>query len=77
LDGSGVAINPCPPPQYADEKVGQELQDVPFEGHEDFWAWVDAVEKLNDQLTICRGGKLDHAGEDQRVGLLTLWGDDY
>ncbi len=57
LFGGGIQnkeTSPCPPPQYADEKVAAELKTIPFEGYEDTWAWVDRVEKLNEQLEVCR-----------------------
>jgi len=47
-------MSKCPPPQWADVKVAEELENVPFEGFEDFWGWVDKVEKLNESLETCR-----------------------
>ena len=44
----------CPPPRYPDEKVGAELETVPFEGYEDFWQWMSDIEALNEQLDACR-----------------------
>lgn len=52
--GGGSGISKCPPPQYPDEKVGEELKKVPYEGFEDFWAWMGGVEKLNQALEVCQ-----------------------
>ena len=54
VGGKGTNLYTCPPPQWADEKVAEELESVPFEGHEDFWFWMDRVEKLNEQLELCQ-----------------------
>jgi len=44
----------CPPPQWADDKVAEELDAVPFVGFEDFWSWFSQVERLNEALEKCR-----------------------
>ncbi len=43
----------CPPPRYPDERVAEELENIPETGFEDFWSWMDATEVLNDQLASC------------------------
>lgn len=40
----------CPPAQFMDDKVAEELEDVSFEGHEDFWEWISRIERLNEVL---------------------------
>jgi hypothetical protein len=43
-------VSVCPPPQFADEKVAEELANVPLEGYEDFWDWISRIERLNETL---------------------------
>ena len=45
----------CPDPVWADSKVAEELENIPFEGYEDFWSWVSRIERLNEALEACRG----------------------
>jgi len=52
---SGTNTTVAPPPAWPDEKVAAELENVPFVGFEDFWGWMDKVEKLNEQLEAARG----------------------
>ena len=52
----GTNLSTCPPPQWPDAKVAEELVNVPYEGFEDTWSWIDRVEKLNEQLEVCRHG---------------------
>ena len=51
--GAAVSSSACPPPQWADQEVAEELETIPFEGYEDTWAWIDRVDKLNQQLEEC------------------------
>ncbi len=48
-----VGIN-CASPVWPDERVYEELDAVPLPGYEDFWKWMADVEKLNEQLEVCR-----------------------
>lgn len=50
---SGEATG-CPPPVHPWEEVGEELLEIPFEGNEDLYQWIDLVERLNEQLEACR-----------------------
>jgi hypothetical protein len=56
LSGCGAASVPssCPPPRWADEKVAEELENVPYDGYEDFWQFMSDIETLNRQLEVCR-----------------------
>lgn len=36
------------------EEVGKELQNIPFEGYEHFWEWLGRLEKLKEELDICK-----------------------
>jgi hypothetical protein len=51
---SSKVIYVCPPFPEAGEKVGEELENIPFDGFEDFWGWMDRIGKLHDQLDECR-----------------------
>ena len=51
---SSTNVTSCPPFPVAGEKVAEELETIPFEGYEDFWGWMDRVDKLKDQLSACR-----------------------
>lgn len=53
LLSSDPVTDVCPPPQWMDDKVAEELEGVPFEGHEDFWSWVSRIERLNEALEAC------------------------
>lgn len=53
-ESATVVANACPPPSYPDTKVAEELENIPFEGYEDFWDWMDQISKQNDQLSVCR-----------------------
>lgn len=48
-----VGIN-CLPPAWPDERVWEELDNVPITGYEDFWEWMARVEKLNGELEVCQ-----------------------
>jgi len=45
----------CPDPVWMDAPVAEELEDVPFEGHEDLYSWMSRIERLNEALEACRG----------------------
>ena len=51
---AGSVTTSCPPPVWMDRPVGEELEAVPFDGFEDFWSWVDRVDKLNLALETCQ-----------------------
>jgi hypothetical protein len=38
-----------------DAPVAEELEDVTYEGHEDFYSWLSRIERLNEALKVCRG----------------------
>ena len=52
LNGATVS-SACPPWPEAGPKVAEELEEIPFEGHEDFWSWMSRLDKLRDQLAAC------------------------
>ncbi len=31
-------------------KVGAELQNIPYEGYENFWEWIARIDKLRQEL---------------------------
>jgi hypothetical protein len=49
------AIVPCP--EFMDAPVAEELEDVTYDGHEDFYSWLSRIERLNEALAAARKGK--------------------
>ena len=45
----------CPPPIWMDNKVADELTNIPFVGYEDLWSWLARIERLNEALEACHG----------------------
>lgn len=52
--GRGERATACPPPVFADEKVAEELETIPFEGYEDLWDYLAQVEVIMEQLEKCQ-----------------------
>lgn len=52
--GGEEDINPCPPWPVAGPNVAEELNEIPFEGNEHFYEWLDRLDKLRQQLEVCR-----------------------
>ena len=44
----------CPPPVWMDAPVADELEGIPFEGHEDLYDFLAQIEVLNQQLELCQ-----------------------
>lgn len=38
-----------------DDKVAEELENIPFAGYEDLWSWLSRIERLNETLEACGG----------------------
>jgi hypothetical protein len=53
LSACASTVTACPPPNYMDEKVAEELELIPFEGNEDLYDWLAEIETLNEQLDVC------------------------
>ncbi len=51
---AGSVTTSCPPPVWMDKPVGEELQNIPYEGFEDTWSWIARVNKLNLALETCQ-----------------------
>ena len=49
-----VDYNLCPVYPVGGKPVAEELKNVPYEGYEDFWEWVARVNKLREELELCR-----------------------
>ena len=35
-------------------KVADELESIPYQNYEDFWDWVGRLDKLKQELEICK-----------------------
>lgn len=44
----------CPVYPIAGEKVAEELKNVPYGGYEDTWEWLGRIEKLKQELDLCK-----------------------
>ena len=44
----------CPIYPVAGEKVAQELEQIEFEKAENFWEWLGRIEKLREELELCK-----------------------
>ena len=44
----------CPMYPVAGEKVASELDQVEFEKAENFWEWLGRIEKLREELELCK-----------------------
>ena len=47
-------FNYCPAWPYGGTKVAEELENVPYDGYEDFWEWIARLYKLKQELDICK-----------------------
>jgi len=54
---SCAAINydNCPVYPIAGENVGKELENIPYSGYENFWEWLARINKLKEELDLCKG----------------------
>lgn len=46
--------NNCPVYPVGGRAVGQELEKVPYQGYERFWEWLGRVDKLRQELELCK-----------------------
>lgn len=46
--------NNCPAYPVGGKNVGDELKGVPYAGYEDFWEWLGRIDKLRQELELCR-----------------------
>lgn len=44
----------CPYFPIGGKKVAEELENVPYQGYEDFWEWIARLYKLKQELDICK-----------------------
>lgn len=44
----------CPVYPVAGEKVAVELEKTPYAGYESFWEWFGRIDKLRQELDLCR-----------------------
>lgn len=44
----------CPSFPIGGGKVGEELKKIPQEGFENFWEWIGRIDKLRQELELCR-----------------------
>ena len=44
----------CPVYPVGGPAVGQELEKVPYQGYERFWEWLGRVDKLRQELELCK-----------------------
>lgn len=49
-----ISYDNCPVYPVAGVKVGQELANVPYQGYENFWEWIGRIDKLRQELELCR-----------------------
>lgn len=45
---------PCPVFPIGGAEVGKELESIPYTGYEHFWEWIGRIEKLKEELDICK-----------------------
>lgn len=46
--------NNCPTFPIGGQKVAEELKNVPYTGYEDTWEWIGRLNKLREELELCR-----------------------
>lgn len=44
----------CPVYPVAGEKVAAELEKTPYAGYESFWEWLGRIDKLRQELELCK-----------------------
>lgn len=49
---SSAACSDKPVYPVGGPKVAEELQNIPYQGYEDFWEWIGRVDKLRQELEI-------------------------
>ena len=55
LNGCTTAnYNFCVSYPIAGEKVAAELEKVPYNGYENFWEWLGRIDKLRQEIELCR-----------------------
>jgi hypothetical protein len=67
-------FNYCPAWPYGGAKVAEELENVPYDGYEDFWEWIARLYKLKQELDICKtpDGTLSYRGFVQDIMYVSL-----
>ena len=51
---SSVTYSECPVFPKGGESVGAELENVPYQNFENFWEWIGRLDKLRQELELCR-----------------------
>lgn len=51
---SATTYSNCPIYPIGGQKVAEELQNVPYQGYENFWHWVARLDKLRQELELCK-----------------------
>lgn len=46
--------NNCPVYPAAGVKVAEELEKIPYNGYENTWEWIGRINKLRQELELCR-----------------------
>lgn len=49
-----ISYDNCPVYPVAGEKVGKELSNIPSQGYDNFWEWIGRINKLRQELELCR-----------------------
>lgn len=49
-----ASYNNCPAYPVGGQAVGKELEKVPYNGYENFWEWLGRIDKLRQELELCR-----------------------
>lgn len=44
----------CPVYPAGGEKVGKELATIPYEGYQATWEWLGRIDKLRQELELCK-----------------------
>ncbi len=51
---SSITYSECPVFPKGGESVGKELENVPYQNFENFWEWIGRLDKLRQELELCR-----------------------
>ena len=49
-----VFYNNCPVYPIGGAVVGKELANLPYDGYENFWEWIGRIDKLRQELELCK-----------------------
>jgi hypothetical protein len=44
----------CPTYPVGGKAVYEELVSIPYEGYENFWEWIGRIDKLRQELELCK-----------------------